>query len=439
MRTRAPLIIVAAGAATLIATAIAAATVPAQAASAGSLDPAFGTGGLVTVPAGVSTAGILAQPDGKILVLASVITDPATDSTDIGVLRYNPGGTLDASFGTGGEALASFPGARAFAGGFNSSGFFVQPDGKIVVAGVEDPVQGGQKAAVVRFNADGTLDTSFGSGGEVTTQFPTGNAPLGADYVGSVLVQADGKILVGGGISPCVNGRNPLCVSLTALARYNPDGTLDTSFGRGGFAVQKGSTVIAMSEDSAGDIFVQNFIAQDQPTLGEYSPAGVPDSAVTFPASSRITISSAGGFQPDGTYAVGQSVNLTNRLSGGATAASVVVKSLPSGAPVAGFSNPPFDYANQIGQGENNVEATAFQSNGDIVAAGQRCPGTARFCNSGLQLGVARLTATGSLDNTFGAGGVTTIAFSGGVSVLAIQANGDILIASGSAIFRVLG
>lgn len=445
VRTRASLKVLAAGAATLIATAIGAGAAPAQAASAGSLDPSFGTGGLAAVPADFSAGTMLPQPDGTILVLATV-TNTVTDGAEFGVLRYNANGTLDTSFGTGGEAVASFPGATA-----EPAGIFVQSDGKIVVAGSEDIPNEGENAAVVRFNADGTLDTSFGSGGEVTTHFPSGNANLpGNDTANTVLVQADGKILIGGGLETCVNPRNAQCLSETALALFNPDGTLDTSFGSGGFAVQNADSfgVIAMGEDSAGDIFVQNGIGGGQPTLGEYSPAGLADSTVTFPPSSSITVSSTGiGFQPNGTYAEGQSVKVTDRLSGGPTAASVVVNSLPSGAPVAGFSNPPFDYANQIGQGQNSIGALAFQSNGDVVAAGTRCSGTGKFCSGSDELGVARLTATGNLDSTFGAGGVTTFSFTSGPSALAIQSNGDILIAfqncssssCESSIARVLG
>jgi uncharacterized delta-60 repeat protein len=437
VRTRASLRILAAGAAALAATAIGAAA-PAQAASAGSLDPSFGTGGLAAVPADFSAGTMLPQPDGTILVLATV-TNTVTDGAEFGVLRYNANGTLDTSFGTGGEAVASFPGATT-----EPAGIFVQSDGKIVVAGSEDIPNDGENAAVVRFNADGTLDTSFGSSGEVTTHFPSGNANLpGNDTANTVLVQADGKILIGGGLETCVNPRNAQCISETALARLNPAGTLDTSFGSGGFAVQNAGSfgVIALGEDSAGDIFVQ-------PALGEYSPAGLPDSTVTFPASSSITVSSTGiGFQPNGTYAEGQSVKVTTRESGGPTAASVVVNSLPSGAPVAGFSNPPFGYANEIGQGQNTIVALAFQSNGDVVAAGTRCSGTGKFCSGDDELGVARLTATGSLDGTFGAGGVTTYSFTSGPSALATQSNGDILIAfqncsstsCESSIARVLG
>ena len=297
---------------------------------------------------------MLPQPDGTILVLATV-TNTVTDGYDFGVLRYNANGTLDSSFGTGGEAVASFPGATA-----EPTGIFVQSDGKIVVAGSEDVPNEGQNAAVVRFNADGTLDTSFGSGG---------------------------------------------------------------------FVVQKGiASAAAMGEDSAGDIFVQDGNPADQPTLGEYSPAGVPDSAVTFPASSSITVSSVNGFQPNGTYAEGQSVaelsptgNLNERD------AQVVLLSLPTGAPIAGFSNPPFDYANETGQGVNGIADIAFGSNGDIVAAGARCTGNVRNCRD-YQLGIARLTASGSLDSTFGAGGVTTFSFTSGFSALAIQSDGDILI-----------
>jgi uncharacterized delta-60 repeat protein len=414
-------------------------------ATPGTLDPSFGTGGLVTTPAGAGDpANIVPLPDGKFLVLTTV-TDPSTGNSDIGVLRYAANGTLDPSFGTGGEALASFPASDAFAGTF-ASALFVQPNGQIVAVGGVGPAAGGpSQSAVVRFNANGTLDTSFGSGGEVTTQYPS---PIGTgiDSANTVLVQPDGKILVGGGVQGTSCNPRKNCVTDTVLARYNSNGTLDTTFGSGGFAEVNAESfgITAVSEDASGDIFVQNGIGGGQPTLGEYSPAGTPDATVTFPSSSAITASSSNGFQPNGTYAVGRSVKLTSNTFS-ATAAQVVIKSLPAGAVFPGFSNPPFDFANESGSGINNIQGIAFQANGDVVAAGMRCPGTGRnACSSSAdQIGVARLTSTGGLDTTFGAGGVTTIATGDEVTALAIAANGDILVAfqdsAGSSIARVLG
>ena len=187
MRTRIPIGVLAAGAATLIATAIAAG--PAQAASGGSLDPTFGTGGVATVPADFGVGTMLTQPDGTILVEGTV-TNAATGDAEFGVVSYNANGTLDTSFGTDGQAVASFPGVNA-----EPSSIFVAPDGNIVVAGTEDG-----NPAVAEFNANGTLDTSFGSGGEAITDFPSTSATSpGTDSVNTVLVQTDGEILIGGG------------------------------------------------------------------------------------------------------------------------------------------------------------------------------------------------------------------------------------------------
>jgi uncharacterized delta-60 repeat protein len=432
VRTRASLRILAAGAAALAATAIGAAA-PAQAASAGSLDPSFGTGGLVTAPADFSPGTMLPQPDGTILVLGTV-TNTTTGDAEFGVLSYNANGTLDTSFGTGGQAVASFSGANA-----EPTSIFVQSDGNIVVAGTEFSPDTLENAAVAEFNANGTLDTSFGSGGEVTAHFPSGNANLpGEDSVNAVLGDANGNILIGGGLVTCSNPKNAQCISETALARFTPDGTLDTSFGSGGFAVQHvaGSNgVIALGEDSAGDIFVQNDNPQDtigggQPTVGEYSPAGVPDSTVTFPSSSSITISSTDGFQPNGTYPVGQMVQ--EDVSGKVTYdIQVQLDSLPAGAASASFSNPPFAYAS--GVAANTISGSPVaESNGDVVVDGSTC---ATFkhgvCQNG-QLSLARLTPTGSLDSTFGTDGVIAIPVSSsGSNVLgglAVQPDGDILI-----------
>jgi uncharacterized delta-60 repeat protein len=193
VRTRIPIGVLAAGAATLLAAAIAAAA-PAQAASGGSLDPTWGTGGVVTLPAGFGPGAMLTQPNGTILIQGGE-TNPTTGDAEFAVLSLNENGTVDSSFGTDGLAVASFPGVSA-----ESSSIFVQPDGNIVVAGITTD----GNIAIADFNANGTLDTSFGSGGEVTTLFPSGNASLpGTDGVNAVLVDANGNILIGVPLGLC--------------------------------------------------------------------------------------------------------------------------------------------------------------------------------------------------------------------------------------------
>jgi uncharacterized delta-60 repeat protein len=129
--------------------------------------------------------------------------------------RYNIDGTLDASFGTGGivtsDFAASLTAARSVA---------LQPDGKIVAAG-QTFVNGSFDFALARYNSDGTLDASFGADGIVTTDFA--GRP---DRAFSVVVQPDGKIVAA--------GQAVIASFDFALARYNSDGSLDTSFGTGG-------------------------------------------------------------------------------------------------------------------------------------------------------------------------------------------------------------
>jgi uncharacterized delta-60 repeat protein len=187
----------------------------------GTLDPGFGTGGKVaTVFTGTEQANaVLVQPDGKIV--AAGYTTGANE--DIAVARYTANGTLDSGFGTGGKVTTSI-GASDDAG----FGAVLQPDGKIVVAG--GTFNGSSEDfAVVRYNANGTLDSSFGSGGKVTTSLGSHN-----DFGQAVVLQPDGKIVVGGYTSTGT-------AIVFAVVRYNTNGSLDTSFGSGGKVIAPGS------------------------------------------------------------------------------------------------------------------------------------------------------------------------------------------------------
>lgn len=173
----------------------------------GSLDTGFGAGGRVLTPfdgAGAVRA-VLVQPDARIVVVAQGQDDFAA------LVRYLPSGALDPSFGAGGRVLTPFVGARA------ARAATLQTDGRIVVAGDAEV----DFVALVRYRSDGTLDSSFGSGGRVLTSFTGGSAAQ------AVALTPGGGIVVAGGGS----------TDFAALARYLPSGALDPAFGAGGFAV----------------------------------------------------------------------------------------------------------------------------------------------------------------------------------------------------------
>ncbi len=183
--------------------------------SDGSLDTTFGSGGQVSTDFGdwdyAYTVAI--QSDGKIVVAGYA---PVDGNNNFALARYNSDGTLDASFGSGGMVTTDFGSEND-----RASAMAIQNDGKIVVAGFA-MVGGYSDFALARYNSDGALDTSFGSGGLVTTDFGSGN-----DRASALAIQSDGKIVVAGN---AVVSDDPGF----ALARYNSDGTLDVSFGNGG-------------------------------------------------------------------------------------------------------------------------------------------------------------------------------------------------------------
>jgi uncharacterized delta-60 repeat protein len=189
----------------------------------GVLDPAFGTGGVVSSSLGATTRAysVATYPqegtanDGKIVVGGAYIG--TNTKYQFGVVRYNLDGSLDKSFGGSGEVTT--PGS----GAFGAIGLAIQPDGKVVAAGDSNG-----DFAVVRYNVDGSLDKTFGNRGVAKTAIVSGNF----DRIYAIALQPDGKIVAVGGTSPSNNSGREV-----VLARYNANGTLDTSFGKGGLAL----------------------------------------------------------------------------------------------------------------------------------------------------------------------------------------------------------
>jgi uncharacterized delta-60 repeat protein len=172
---------------------------PSPALGAGVLDPSFdGDGKVVTDLGGVDIPNDVAiQADGKI-VAAGPGGVNAGDST---LVRFNVDGSLDDAFDGDGKVVT----------GFFVSGVAIQSDGKIVVSGA-----GEIGFALARYNPDGSLDTTFDGDGRVETDF-------GPDAVASRVIITGGKIVAAG-----------MAYDDFALARYDTDGSLDTTFGGDG-------------------------------------------------------------------------------------------------------------------------------------------------------------------------------------------------------------
>jgi uncharacterized delta-60 repeat protein len=172
---------------------------------------------------------VLLPDDGKIVVAGHTHTSLVNGKWFL--VRYKTNGDLDPTFGTGGKVTTNF-------GGNDISGAAVlQGDGKIVMVGYTNAASSDYRIAVARYNHNGTLDTTFGDGGKVTTDLGSED-----DFARGVAIQTDGKIVVAG-----QSGGDFI------VLRYNGDGTLDTTFGNGGMV----STDFDSGDDWGADVIIQ--------------------------------------------------------------------------------------------------------------------------------------------------------------------------------------
>jgi uncharacterized delta-60 repeat protein len=231
----------------------------------GSVDTSFGSRGQVSVTSTSAIVGVVIQPaDGKVVIAGN------TGGPDFVLTRYNPNGTLDKTFGSGGTATISAPGV---AGGPDLEAFALQADGKFVVGG-----EGGWPSTVLelaRITSSGTLDTTFGGGnGYVTTSFGTndvGHMRL-AIYPTTGPDTADaGKIEAAAGINGNPGGNNS---GQIGVARFNADGTADGTFGQSGQVITPfptgGSMAWATAVQADGKIVVAG---QTIITVGNWDPS----------------------------------------------------------------------------------------------------------------------------------------------------------------------
>lgn len=323
----------------------------------GSLDTSFGAGGKVTTPMGdrdVVTAVAL-QPDGKI-VLAGATNIGL--QTLIALARYTSNGTLDSSFGAGGKVLTAIGSAAV------ANAIALQSDGKILVAGSSSPSPtAASDFALVRYNVNGVFDSSFDGDGKVLTDFVGGS-----DAALAVALLPNGTIVAAGYASFSAGGPDEW-----ALARYERNGALDTSF------------------DGDGKV---------RTSFG--GAAAYATSMVVFPNGKVLAAGSAPGLG-------GQDMALARYNRNGSLDTSFGT----GGKVLSGFG------------GGDQAFDTVVQSDGKIVTVGSTDGGpTSDFV-------VARFTVDGSLDSSFGMGGKVLTDFGGGevANGVTLQSDGKIVVA----------
>ena len=214
----------------------------------GGLDPRFAGTGAVLAPIGElqdRAYGIVVQPDGKVLVAGTISNKIADGEPDFAVLRLNADGSADNSFGLNGKAIHSiYQNTNTNGASDQARSIALQPDGKILVAGYSR-VNGQQDAfSVIRLRPDGALDESFGTEGIFTLSLKPGSY----DKATTVLVQPDGKILLTGShfFVPFYGTYH------AGVVRLNSDGTLDSSFaGTGMVSYQVGNGITTFTASAA--------------------------------------------------------------------------------------------------------------------------------------------------------------------------------------------
>lgn len=227
----------------------------------GSLDTTFSDDGIVSFGHTGTARTVELQDDGKI-----VVGGDTYDSYDVigelHVARLNTNGTLDASFNGTGEVTIDFglPGGDLAYG----RAARIQPDGKIVVGGIQIRDWTNPEFAVARLLPDGSLDPGFSGDGKFIYVFDMGGE--GNDRLSDVAIQPDGRIILGGSVKRVTHNRTDM-----GFACLNEDGTPDSSFGYGAYMVfpfnageDHNAGLSALAIQSDGKIIAVGYVGNDE-------------------------------------------------------------------------------------------------------------------------------------------------------------------------------
>jgi uncharacterized delta-60 repeat protein len=383
-------------------------------AASGALDPSFGGTGKVSTAFGGDDTGMVLQSDGKIIMVGGT----AGTGSDFALARYDTDGTLDETFGAAGTGLVTTDlsgtadDARAVA---------LQSDGKIIVVG-SSRVGTNDDFAIVRYLANGTLDTTFATAGKVTTDFGGFR-----DRALAVTILPDNRILVvGDAIMPSPGNTD------FGIARYTPNGAPDTTFdGDGKLNVDIGGGV-----DIAQNVLLQG-------TSGAFLVSGV----LTLPGSPVLEHAGIARFSDSGALDSGFGTAGRRTFTGQAVGEALALQAdghilLAGHTLVAGlrhFALMRLDAngGTDGGFGTQGLATAGFTSNGDFGRAVAVHPDGRIFVAgqssnaSNPDFGVACFTSGGTLSGGFDTDGKLTVDFFAsfdGAENIAIQADGKILV-----------
>jgi uncharacterized delta-60 repeat protein len=358
----------------------------------GTLDDSFGKGGLQTTNFGNTDdfcQSVIVQDDGKIIA-AGYNYDYVTAEFKIAIVRYNNDGTLDKSFGSNGK-LNSESGFAV------PNGAAIQKDGKLVM--IAKPAD----YVLLRYNTDGTLDNSFGTEGTVGLGFSLFE-------LNDLTIQNDQKILIA--------GHGPFFNSDFLLARFTANGEIDNTFsGNGQLLTDFGSSsdflssivVQADGKIIAGGV-TQNSENSNSIALSRYSSEGVPDKQ--FGKSGRLTDQFRQGLTTYNTSALQADGKLiaAGSVWNGIDFDFVIARYNASGDldhsfNVKGYQTIDFKSNNDY------INSVTIQKDGKIIAAGYS--GT----NTSSGFAITRINTNGSIDKSFGEDGKMTTHFNGNVDI----------------------
>jgi uncharacterized delta-60 repeat protein len=396
-------------------------------AAPGDLDPSFSGDGKQTTGFRISgsaandvASAVAIQANGKIVVVGS--SGSHATGSDFALARYNPNGSLDKSFSGDGRQRTGFGiwGPICVA-----TAVAIQDDGKIVVVGFTHQTSYDYAFAIARYNPNGSLDPSFSGNGRQRTYF------FGTDHATGVAIQGDGKIVVVGDAYNLTTDAADF-----AIARYSPNGTLDTSFSDDGkqttaFGGYAGANPVALQGDGS---IVAAGVDQEPPNydfaLARYNPDGSLDTS--FSGDGTQTTSFGGGrdiahgvaIQDDGKIvADGQGGRSNFALARYNPDGSLDPSFSVDGRQTTGFGFGPHDAANGI----------AIQGDGRIVAAGNASVPVAKHGSRAVSsdFALARYNPNGTLDKSFSGNGreITGFGRYSEANAVALQADGNIVAA----------
>jgi uncharacterized delta-60 repeat protein len=408
--------------------------VPAAYSQAGALDPSFGADGRVSsdVFGGFDDriSDIAIQSDGKIIAAGS--RGGYASRYNFALVRYLSNGAVDSNFGSAGRVLLDFDGDDDFAGAIA-----IQQDGKIVVAG--SARLGGRPSdfAIARYNLDGSLDPTFAGNGKAATDFGA------EESISDIAIQTDGKIVavgtrrVGGGPSEAD------CDNDVAVARYDADGTLDTTFSYNGklftgvgcddhataVAIQSDGKIVVVGfrvEEDSGRCF--NCLDSDLIAL-RYRADGSLDPGFDHDGKWSSGLGGWEGFsdvkiQTDGRIVAAGHQRPYGYLDG-RTDKFFVQRFNPSGSLDEAFGLKGRKWLDIPGARRDGATGLALQPDGKIVLVG-----SAESDATGYNFAVARLTQRGLNDTSFSGNGVLMTDFGGSDAAyaVALQRDGRIIV-----------